>query len=155
MPHAFNRLTTHHTPTQAFDFVSDFRHAALWDPRTQSVSMLTSGPVAQGSRFMLQARFLFGRTLALPYEIVLYERPLQLVFSGKTPCLAYREQVSFIPNANGSGTQIDYEATLSLRSLLALGNPLLALAYQRIADDATGGIVPALDRYLARGGQAR
>src|ERR1700755_1288274 len=104
MAHSFNHLTTSHTPEQAFDFISDFRHAALWDPNTRSVTMLTSAPIGRGSRFLLKAAFL-GQTLDLPYEIVAYDRPRRLVLVGKTSWVEYHEQVSF--SADGSGAAID------------------------------------------------
>jgi hypothetical protein len=146
MPHSFNRLYTRHTPEQVFGFVSDFRHAALWDPRTRSVEKLTDGPVRQGTRFMLLGKFLW-QTLKLPYEIAVYSPLERVVFEGSTSLMSYREQVDFKPD--GAGTCIEYGAELTLRSVLAITSPIMSLLYQRIADDATSGIVPALDRALS------
>jgi hypothetical protein len=146
MPHSSNHLTTAHTCEQAFDFISDFRHAALWDPRTQSVTKLSDGPIGRGTRFMLQGSFL-GQPLELPYTIEVYERPTLLVLRGRTSWCEYREQAAF--RSDGGGANIDYDAELSLLGLLALGNPIVSLFYQRVANDATSGIVPALDRSLA------
>jgi hypothetical protein len=144
MAHSFNRLHTRRSPENAFEFISDFRHASLWDPRTQSVRKLTEGPIGRGTRFMLRARFGAGVTLDFPYELVEYDRPRTLVFAGSTTFFSYRERVSFI--AEGPGTTIDWDAEMRLASLLAIGNPILSLVYQRIGDDATSGIVPALER---------
>jgi Polyketide cyclase / dehydrase and lipid transport len=146
MAHSWNRLHTHHSPETVFDFISDFRHAALWDPSTRSVTKLSEGPIAQGSRFLLRAAFL-GASLDFPYEIAVYERATRVVFAGSTPWFRYREQVTFVHGS--SGTQIDYSAHMHLRSLLTVGNPLLSLVYQRIGDSATSGIVAALDKALA------
>jgi hypothetical protein len=145
MAHSENRLHTHHTPEAAFDFISDFRHAALWDPNTRSVTKQSDGPIGQGTRFLLEAPLL-GVTLEFPHTIEVYERPSRLVFAGATQFFRYREQVSFA--IDGEGTAIDYKAAMCLRSLLTLGNPILSLIYQRIGDSATRGIVPALDRAL-------
>lgn len=38
---------------ETFAFVSDFRNAARWDPRTYSASKTTDGPIEIGTRFML------------------------------------------------------------------------------------------------------
>lgn len=38
---------------ETFAFVSDFRNAALWDPRTYAVEKTTDGPIGVGTRFML------------------------------------------------------------------------------------------------------
>src|SRR6266567_2141299 len=94
MAHSCNRLTTSHPPEAVFDFISDFRHASLWDPNTRSVTMLTGAPIRQGSRFKLKAELL-GLTVDLPYEIEAYERPKRLVFVGKTWWVEYHEQITF------------------------------------------------------------
>jgi ligand-binding SRPBCC domain-containing protein len=145
MAYSYNRTTTRHPIEQVYDFISDFRHASLWDPRTQSVTKLTDGPIGQGCRFQLRAR-VFGLSLDLPYEIEKYERPELLVVAGRTEHFEYREQVTFTPH--GDGTAIEWRAAMTLRSLLALGNPILSLLYQRIGDDATSQIAAALDRAL-------
>lgn len=143
MAHSFNRLHARQSPEVAFDFISDFRHASLWDPRTESVRKLTDGPIGRGTRFLLRAK-LGPVRLDFPYEIVEYDRPSLVVFAGRTSFFDYRERVTFAPA--GSGTTIAWDAHMKLRSLLWLGNPILALVYQRIGDDATGGIQRALDQ---------
>jgi hypothetical protein len=143
MAHSFNRLHTRRSPAAAFDFISDFRHASLWDPRTESVRKLTEGPIARGTKFRLRARLLGPLGMDFPYEIVEYERPRVLVFAGSTEYFDYRERVTFAPD--GTGSTIEWDAAMDLRSLLALGNPILSLLYQRIGDDATSGIARVLE----------
>jgi hypothetical protein len=143
MADSFNRVYASHPPETVFDFISDFRHASLWDPRTRRVTKLTNGPIGKGTRFLLQADLL-GLTPEFPYEIEVYLRPTLLVLAGRTRWFAYREQVSFSPE--GSGTSVEYRAAMTLKGWLAPGNPILSWIYPRIGDDATAGIVPALDR---------
>lgn len=143
MAHSWNRVHVSRTPEQAFDFIGDFRHASLWDPRTRSVRKITEGPIGRGTRFSLTAALL-GISFELPYEISEYERPVELLFTGRTRFFEYRERVSF--SSEGEGTRIEWSAEMRLRSLLSLGNPVLSLVYQRIGDDATGGIAAALER---------
>jgi len=146
MAHSLNRLRTRHSPEVAFDFISDFTHASLWDPHTQSVRKLSDGPIGLGTRFMLTAR-LGPLTLDFPYEIIEYRRPHVVVFAGRTRYFEYLERVTFTPDAGG--TSIEWDANMQLHSLLALGNPILSLVYQRIGDDATGGIDRALQQATA------
>ena len=147
MAHSFNRLHTRQKPEVAFDFISDFRHASLWDPRTQSVRKLTDGPIGLGTRFLLRAK-LGPFELDFPYEIVAFQRPHEVVFAGRTNFFSYRERVTFAPE--GTGTALEWAAQMKLGSILWLGNPILSLMYQRIGDDATGGIQRALDQAGAR-----
>jgi hypothetical protein len=146
MAHSFNRLHTRRSPGAAFDFISDFRHASLWDPRTESVRKVTDGPIGRGTKFLLRARLLGPIETDFPYEIVEYEAPRVIVFAGKTQFFEYRERVTFAPDGtDGTGTTIEWDAAMDLRSLLALGNPFLSLLYQRIGDDATSGIARVLE----------
>ncbi|MEY4578362.1 MAG: hypothetical protein RL701_3065 [Pseudomonadota bacterium] len=145
MAQSVNYLHSHATPESVFDFISDFRHAPLWDPNTRSVTKLTGGGIAAGTRFLLHARML-GVTFDLPYTIEAYERPTRLVFVGETTWLGYREQITFASGPAGvGGTDIVYTAYMHFRSILALANPALALVYQRVGDSATSGIVAALE----------
>lgn len=146
MAHSFNRLHTNLAVEPAFDFISDFTHASLWDPRTQSVRKLTAGPIGLGTVFMLRAR-LGLLELDFPYEIVEFQRPNALVFAGHTHFFAYRERVTFTPDA--SGTNITWDAEMELQSLLAPGNPILSLLYQRIGNDATSSIARVLEQDAA------
>ncbi|HET6339784.1 MAG TPA: SRPBCC family protein [Polyangiales bacterium] len=143
MAHSFNRLHTRRSPGAAFDFISDFRHASLWDPRTESVRKVTDGPIGRGTKFLLRARLLGSLGMDFPYAIVEYEQPRVIVFAGRTQFFEYRERVTFAPD--GTGTTIEWDAAMDLRSLLALGNPFLSLLYQRIGDDATSGIARVLE----------
>ena len=60
-----------HTPRpieQAFAYLSDFSTTEEWDPGTSHAARLDAGPIRQGTRFKLRARFL-SRESDLVYEI--------------------------------------------------------------------------------------
>jgi len=123
----------------AFAFVTDFRNAARWDPRVVRGELLTDGPIGLGSRFRLVS-FGLGKEVALPYEVTTFEPGERAVFEGRTLLFRYRDLIGFEPLTGSGGTRITYDARLSLRGPLALGNPLLALVFRRIGDDALAGI---------------
>lgn len=130
-----------------FDFVSDFRNAAHWDPRTYAVSKTPDGPIGVGTRFMLTGGMVKEETLrwlrippsvggmALPYDVVLFERPHQFILEGKSGAFRYWDHLEFAPD--GDGTALRYEAELAFRGPLRVGEPLLAMVFQRIGDEAT------------------
>lgn len=142
MARSFNRVETPKSIDKAFAFISDFRHALLWDSRTVAADKLTDGPIDEGTRFNLVGA-VAGLRLDLPYEIEEYQQPGHLVVKGHTWFMSYREQIDFRSKEDG-GTEIDYEAKLRLRSFLWPFNPLMSLVYQRLGDQATGGIAEAL-----------
>lgn len=141
------------TQQETFAFVSDFRNAARWDPRTYSVEKATEGPIAVGTRFMLTGgmlreesvrRFRIPRSLAgmaLPYDIVEFDPPNEFVLEGETRVFRYCDHLEF--SAEGEGTRLRYYAELVLKSPLTAGNALLQRTFTRIGDDATRGLPDA------------
>ena len=134
---------------ETFDFVSDFRHAASWDPRTLEVEKTTEGPVGLGTSFRLVGKSL-GMKLDLPYTIVAYEHPRRLALEGENTFFRYRDEIGFSEEAQG--TRFTYNARLSFKGILKIGNPFLQLMFKRIGDDATEGIVRALETGTAPAG---
>lgn len=130
-----------------FAFVSDFRNAALWDPRTYSVEKTTDGPIGIGTRFMLTGgvmredlvrRLHLPRSLAgmpLPYDIVEYDPPAEFILKGETRLFRYCDHLEF--SSDGDGTSLRYFAELELKGPLKIGESLLERLFKRIGDDAT------------------
>lgn len=139
-----------------FGFVSDFRNAALWDPRTYSVEKTTDGPIGVGTRFVLTGglmredvvqRLRLPKTvvgMALPYDVVEFDPPHAFALEGESGVVRYRDVLEF--SADGDGTRLRYYAELELRGPFAVAEPLLRRTFQRIGDDATRDIPAAVSR---------
>jgi len=140
-------LTVPLSVEETFAFVSDFRNAARWDPRTYIVEKTTEGPIGVGTRFLLTggvlrkdllARLHISESIAgmpLPYDVVEFDAPNEFVLEGESPVLWYRDHLEF--TADGSSTRLRHAAELRLKGALAVGEPLLQRMFQRIGDDAT------------------
>jgi len=138
---------------ETFAFVSDFRNAAHWDPRTYRVEKATTGPVGVGTRFMLTGgmlreelvqRLRIPRSMAgmaLPYDITRFEPPNEFVLEGETRVFKYCDHLEF--SADGDGTRLRYYAELELKGPLRLGDAVLQRTFSRIGDDATRGLPEA------------
>lgn len=132
---------------ETFAFVSDFRNAALWDPRTYAVEKSTEGPIGVGTRLMLTGgmlrKDLLGRLhipeavagIPLPYDVVEFDAPNEFVLEGESRVFRYRDHLEF--SADGGGTRLRYAAELELKGAFAVGERLLQMVFQRIGDDAT------------------
>lgn len=134
---------------ETFAFVSDFRNAARWDPRTFSTEKVTEGPIGLGTRFLLSGglvpqylvpgrlAFLLEPLLAmpLPYDVVAFDPPREFVLQGETAAFRYDDRITFA--AEGASTRLTYLARLEFRGVLTPFNPILQLAFKRIGDDAT------------------
>jgi len=119
-----------------FAFVTDFRNAPLWDPHTCAAQQVTPGPVGLHTKFLLRGGLLGQQTLerlhvpnalrpsmALPYEVVAFVPEHEMVIRGETALLRYEDHLLFA--AEGDSTQLRYTATMALKGVLAVGNPLL------------------------------
>ena len=130
-----------------FAFVSDFRNAAKWDPRTYKSEKTTDGPIGVGSRFMLTGGMLSESLInrlhlpvsvvgmALPYDVVEFDPPNEFVLAGESPILRWRDRLAF--SEEGAGTRLHYFAELQFRGPLVVAEPLLRMMFRRIGDDAT------------------
>jgi hypothetical protein len=140
-------------PADVFSFVSDFRHAPHWDPRTYSAVMVTDEPVRLGSRFELQGGLLTKSVHAdlpavlrgndaLPYEIVEFDPPRVVAFRGETDTTRYHDRIQL--SAEGNGTRLVYDAELTLKGVLELAEPVFQVLFEKIGTDATQPIPAAV-----------
>lgn len=137
-----------------FAFVSDFRNAARWDPRTYMVAKATDGPIGVGTRFVLTGGMLQEETarrlhlpqsvagLPLPYDVTEFDPPNYFTLDGETRMVRYHDRIEF--SAEGEGTSLRYYAELDTKGVLKIAAPLLKVMFQRIGDDATRGIPGAV-----------
>jgi carbon monoxide dehydrogenase subunit G len=89
------------------------------------------------------ARFL-GRRVPLEYEITTFERARRVVFVAEQGAVRSTDEIRFA--STGVGTSVTYEADLRLKGLVGdLVDPLLGLAFRRIADRAAAGLRKALN----------
>ena len=141
-------------PVETFAFVSDFRNAVRWDPRTYAAEKTTDGPIGVGTRFVLSGgllpearlerlhlpRRLFA--MSLPYDVTAFDPPHGFVLVGETRTLRYRDELTF--QADGEHTCLRYMAALEAKVLTRLWEPLLERMFARIGHGATRGLPSAV-----------
>ena len=151
----YETILTIFAPIEAtFAFVSDFRNAARWDPRTYRVEKATEGPIGVGTRFILTGGVLREETarrlhlpesvagMPLPYDVTEFEPPNYFTLDGETGVVRYHDRIEFEPD--GAGTRLRYYAELEMKGVLKIGEPLLRMMFKRIGDEATRGIPDAV-----------
>ena len=140
-------------PAEVFSFVSDFRNAPLWDPRTYSAVMVTDGPIRVGTRFELRGGLLTKSVHAelpamlrgdgvLPYEIVELEAPRVVALRGETKTTRYHDRIHL--SSEGGGTRLVYDAELMLTGVLEIAEPAFQVLFEKIGTDATQPIPAAV-----------
>jgi hypothetical protein len=83
------------------------------------------------------AEFL-GRRNELTYRIVEYDAPRAVTFLGENATVISRDRITFEEIVDG--TQVTYDADLTLKGLLRVADPLLGLAFSRVGGRALAGL---------------
>jgi Polyketide cyclase / dehydrase and lipid transport len=136
MAHITRTVSTTWTPEQAFDYMADFSHAAEWDPGVATSARVDRGPLGPGSAFDLSV-VVGPRRIPMRYEITEYATG-RVTFAARTRTL---ESVDTVTVGTHEGTTtVTYDARISLRGLLRVANPVLALGFRGVADRAIGGL---------------
>jgi uncharacterized protein YndB with AHSA1/START domain len=125
-----------------WSYLSDFTTSAIWDPHTVSCRRLDRGPLAVGSRFE-NVQHVAGRDSTLSYRITGYEPGQRMVLEGGNDTVHSRDEMTFTPMADG-GTEVTYTVDIELLGVAKVGQPLLAAAMKKIADDGAEGMSTAL-----------
>ena len=132
-------------PQEAFDYLSDLRNEAGWNPRMRSVRLLTPGPVATGSRY--QARWAGGPDTVVEYTR--FDRPDGWASIGHSGMMTIRFSARVGPAPAGSRLTVRME--LIPRGPARLLQPLLRRRMQGVELDNMRRIKAALESLAARG----
>ena len=143
MAHYRTTVLTPWSQEKAFDYLSDLAHFSEWDPGVkQSVKVGGTGVVVGATYDVTVAAV--GPDITLRYEIVDLDRPARVEVRAESATLLSVDVMTFEPTDDG-GCRVTYDADLSLKGLLRLGDPFLGLAFRRIGDRAAAGLRTALD----------
>lgn len=143
MVHYRRRLVVPVPLDEAFAYLSRFSSAAEWDPGVSSARMVTPDPVALGSVFALDAVFM-GNTVPLRYEITEFDPPNRVVLAAENASVRSTDAITFNADSSSGGTVVQYSADLALKGLARLAAPIFALAFRRIGDRASAGLLATL-----------
>lgn len=122
--------------------MADLRNFAEWDPGVTAVEQTEGDGPGPGAVFAVTVKA-FPKPLVLHYRTTSYEPPSRVVADAQSPRV--RSLDTIIVRADGDGSIVTYDASLTLNGLLGLANPLLGLVFDRIGDRAAAGLIRALD----------
>jgi carbon monoxide dehydrogenase subunit G len=131
MPTVSRTLTVRPTPSQVVDYLKDFSNAQQWDAGTQQCTRIDSGPIAEGASWHNVSK-IFGVTAELTYTLdKLTDRTL--VFVGKNKSSTSVDTITV--DAAGAGSVLTYRADLEMHGVAKLLNPVMKLAFEKLASD--------------------
>lgn len=124
-------------PAEAFDYLADFSSVAEWDPTAVRARMLGDRP-GLGTEFEVVVRFA-GRELPFTYRTTEFERPRRIVLRAESSAIVSEDTITVRALADG-GSEVTYDADLRPKGLMRLADPILALLFKRLGDNAAAGL---------------
>ena len=134
-------VSTPLSPQAAFDYMSDVRHFAEWDPGVMRAVRVSGDGSSVGSAYDLTVKA--GGTSVMRYVVKQREAPRRLFLVAKTAFFLSEDEIRVEPS--GQGAVVTYDATLRLNGPLALFDRLVRVAFREIR----GRVVAGLRRALA------
>lgn len=137
MAHFVTTVKTSLSAEEAFDYMTDLRNLADWDPGVSSSEKVGAGEVEKGSAFDVVAS-----GAKLTYVLIEFDRPTRAIAEANTSRLRSYDVISIEPTEDGS--IVTWDATLTLKGVFKLAAPVLALLFDRIGAKAEEGLQAAL-----------
>ncbi len=129
------------SPEEAFAYMADFRNVADWDPGVSLSEIRDGDGPGLGTTYKVVAN-----NMALIYKTLDFDAPNRMVIEAENDRLRSYDIIEVAEHPEGSA--VTYDATVELRGLFAIFNPLFGLVFNRIGDKAAAGMVEALDGAL-------
>ncbi len=123
-------------------YLKDFGNAVEWDPGTQRCTRIDSGAIVEGAAWHNVSK-IFGVTTELTYTLDVLSDG-NIVFTGKNKSATSVEKI-YIDAAN-TGSVITYRNDLEMHGLLVLFNPVMKLAFEKLANDTEKQLTSVLNR---------
>lgn len=141
MVHVTRTTTVSADPAAVIAYLADFGNAPEWDPGTVSCTRLDEGPVRVGARWHNVSKVL-GRETELEYRLVALDDS-GVVLEGRNRTATSVDDIDVA--AEGTGTRITYDATITFHGLARLADPLMGLYFERLGDRTIRQIADAVD----------
>lgn len=138
MPRYTVTVPSSKTVGDAFAYMSDMRTFTDWDPGISSVTQVNGTGAGLGSVFEVAVKGFAGRDMIIRYDTVEYDSPKTVLLKGRNAMFTSVDRITVVPTAGGCN--VTYDAVLTLNGLLAPGNLLLGLVFNRIGDRAAKGL---------------
>ncbi len=131
-------------PGTVLEYLKDFAHAEEWDPGTESCTRNDTGPIQVGSSWHNVSK-IAGITTELTYTLEkLSEDTIVLV--GRNETATSTDTMTIVPNPDGAGTRVTYEAVIEMSGAAKLAAPVIKLVFEKIGSDVEDDMTVVLNR---------
>ena len=129
-------------PRVVVEYLKDLANDVEWDPGTQRCTRIDSGAIEEGASWHNVSK-IFGFTAELTYTLDTLGDG-NIVFVGKNKGSTSVERI-YIDAAN-TGSAITYRNELEMHGPLVLLNPILKLAFEKLANETEKQLTTVLNR---------
>ena len=131
-------------PAVVLDYLKDFTNAEEWDPGTERCTRNDSGEIGVGSSFHNVSK-LAGISTELTYTIEKLTDS-QLVLVGRNETATSTDTITVVPDPEGSGSQVTYEAVIEMSGAAKLAAPAVKVLFEKVGNEVEDDMTAALDR---------
>jgi|SRR5215218_215608 carbon monoxide dehydrogenase subunit G len=142
MPTVSRTFSVSPPPQQVIDYLKDFANAVEWDPGTQRCTRIDSGAIVEGASWHNVSK-IFGVTAELTYTLDVLNAN-NIVLIGKNKSSTSVEDIYI--DAVNTGSVITYRNDLEMHGPLKLLNPVLKLAFEKLATETEQQLTSVLNR---------
>ncbi|KAA0080137.1 polyketide cyclase [Mycolicibacterium sp. P9-64] len=146
MPTVTRTMTVAAPPERLVEYLKDFANAEDWDSGTQRCTRNDTGPIKVGSSWHNVSK-VFGVTAELTYTLEELTRQT-LVFVGTNARSTSRDTITI--TGVDAGSLVTYRAELTMHGLAKLLNPIMKLAFDKLADDTEKQMTKVLNALGSR-----
>lgn len=146
MPTVTRTMTVAAPPERLVEYLKDFANAEDWDSGTQRCTRNDAGPIKVGSSWHNVSK-VFGVTAELTYTLEELTRQT-LVFVGTNARSTSRDTITI--TGVDAGSLVTYRAELTMHGLAKLLNPIMKLAFDKLADDTEKQMTKVLNALGSR-----
>jgi hypothetical protein len=131
-------------PDLVVAYLKDFGNAVDWDPGTESCTRIDSGPVEVGASWHNTSK-IGGITTELIYTL---ERLTDdtIVLVGRNDTATSTDTITVLPNPDGAGSRITYEAVIELSGAAKIADPIMKIVFEKIGSDTEDDMTTVLNR---------
>lgn len=130
------------SPAESFAYMADLSNFTEWDPGVVGVEQVEGDGAGPDAVFDVTVKGV-GGPLRLRYETDVYDPPSSIVARAESRLLTSLDTITVV--GDDTGSIVTYDAELTLSGVLGLADPILGIAFNRIGDRATTGLIKVLD----------
>ena len=144
MPSVSRTFTVRPAPAAVVDYLKDFANAEDWDPGTESCVRTDTGPLGVGATWHNTSK-IAGITTELDYTLQTLTRDT-IVLVGRNDTATSTDTITVVPNPDGPGSRITYEAVIELSGAAKVADPIMKIVFEKIGSDTEDDMTTVLNR---------